>query len=118
MVENGVELDCRNRPEDYDGNKDDDGYHVVHKTANCHIKRSDKSYFKFNKWDSDPKIFKVLDEVKDTLNAAPDIKIFIEGHTDSKGSDKYNKTLFFFFQAEDGIRDGRVTGVQTCALPI
>src|SRR5438876_7776553 len=27
-------------------------------------------------------------------------------------------TLCFFFQAEDGIRDGRVTGVQTCALPI
>src|SRR5690348_17805911 len=26
--------------------------------------------------------------------------------------------IFFFFQAEDGIRDGRVTGVQTCALPI
>src|SRR5690606_40924618 len=28
------------------------------------------------------------------------------------------KTLFFFFQAEDGIRDFHVTGVQTCALPI
>src|SRR5713226_6982253 len=27
-------------------------------------------------------------------------------------------SVFFFFQAEDGIRDGRVTGVQTCALPI
>src|SRR5215208_2289309 len=26
--------------------------------------------------------------------------------------------VFFFFQAEDGIRDGHVTGVQTCALPI
>src|SRR5260370_11716750 len=26
--------------------------------------------------------------------------------------------LFFFFQAEDGIRDSSVTGVQTCALPI
>src|SRR5256885_9489981 len=26
--------------------------------------------------------------------------------------------LFFFFQAEDGIRDYKVTGVQTCALPI
>src|SRR5699024_11343418 len=25
---------------------------------------------------------------------------------------------FFFFQAEDGIRDRNVTGVQTCALPI
>src|SRR5256885_6798318 len=26
--------------------------------------------------------------------------------------------LIFFFQAEDGIRDYKVTGVQTCALPI
>src|SRR6267143_3573439 len=26
--------------------------------------------------------------------------------------------FFFFFQAEDGIRGGTVTGVQTCALPI
>src|SRR5690625_1180819 len=30
--------------------------------------------------------------------------------------DRY--VLIFFFQAEDGIRDGHVTGVQTCALPI
>src|SRR6266540_4405660 len=27
-------------------------------------------------------------------------------------------SFFFFFQAEDGIRDRDVTGVQTCALPI
>src|SRR5690606_39589719 len=27
-------------------------------------------------------------------------------------------SCFFFFQAEDGIRDFHVTGVQTCALPI
>src|SRR2546429_9005088 len=33
-----------------------------------------------------------------------------EGHT--------SFILFFFFQAEDGIRDVAVTGVQTCALPI
>src|SRR5699024_10740109 len=32
---------------------------------------------------------------------------------------KYSRILyFFFFQAEDGIRDRNVTGVQTCALPI
>src|SRR5216683_6069526 len=32
---------------------------------------------------------------------------------------QYDETLmFFFFQAEDGIRDLIVTGVQTCALPI
>src|SRR5260370_32044825 len=29
-----------------------------------------------------------------------------------------NGRLVFFFQAEDGIRDSSVTGVQTCALPI
>src|SRR2546429_6818649 len=28
------------------------------------------------------------------------------------------QSYFFFFQAEDGIRDVAVTGVQTCALPI
>src|SRR5437660_4887121 len=30
----------------------------------------------------------------------------------------FSIVFFFFFQAEDGIRDGHVTGVQTCALPI
>src|SRR5205807_6208953 len=29
-----------------------------------------------------------------------------------------NQSICFFFQAEDGIRDYKVTGVQTCALPI
>src|SRR5439155_5672007 len=33
-------------------------------------------------------------------------------------ADHSSLSLFFFFQAEDGIRDGHVTGVQTCALPI
>ena len=28
------------------------------------------------------------------------------------------RKMYFFFQAEDGIRDTSVTGVQTCALPI
>src|SRR5690606_629494 len=30
----------------------------------------------------------------------------------------FSYSIFFFFQAEDGIRDFHVTGVQTCALPI
>src|SRR5688572_32159307 len=30
----------------------------------------------------------------------------------------FRSIYFFFFQAEDGIRDLTVTGVQTCALPI
>src|SRR5256885_9835449 len=32
--------------------------------------------------------------------------------------EKRMSLTFFFFQAEDGIRDYKVTGVQTCALPI
>src|SRR5256885_9092683 len=32
--------------------------------------------------------------------------------------DRAGCSLVFFFQAEDGIRDYKVTGVQTCALPI
>src|SRR5256885_1770343 len=36
----------------------------------------------------------------------------------SLGNAHTSFTFFFFFQAEDGIRDYKVTGVQTCALPI
>src|SRR5689334_24029592 len=37
---------------------------------------------------------------------------------DGREAFKVDLFFFFFFQAEDGIRDGTVTGVQTCALPI
>src|SRR5256886_12629913 len=36
----------------------------------------------------------------------------------SEGGRQFECDIFFFFQAEDGIRDLTVTGVQTCALPI
>src|SRR5256885_4769564 len=38
--------------------------------------------------------------------------------TGKKPIDEYDASVLFFFQAEDGIRDYKVTGVQTCALPI
>src|SRR2546430_5117248 len=37
---------------------------------------------------------------------------------DSPGAELFHYKQDFFFQAEDGIRDLTVTGVQTCALPI
>ena len=37
---------------------------------------------------------------------------------DGKENEEWYIVFFFFFQAEDGIRDWSVTGVQTCALPI
>src|SRR3989339_612074 len=40
------------------------------------------------------------------------------GYTDYINFEVQNAGPSFFFQAEDGIRDWSVTGVQTCALPI
>src|SRR5256885_5254002 len=42
--------------------------------------------------------------------------LYVVNHSVSKEIDDF--VNFFFFQAEDGIRDYKVTGVQTCALPI
>jgi len=44
------------------------------------------------------------------------IKKRTQAQTPSKPSERRKGS--FFFQAEDGIRDTSVTGVQTCALPI
>ena len=43
----------------------------------------------------------------------------IKGESDREvGTERDKKQCSFFFEAEDGIRDRLVTGVQTCALPI
>src|SRR5256885_3232566 len=41
-----------------------------------------------------------------------------EANTNELNQDDARYGFCFFFQAEDGIRDYKVTGVQTCALPI
>src|SRR5258708_15046016 len=50
----------------------------------------------------------ILDRASQNLLTTLEILLFGMLHT----------IFFFFFQAEDGIRDDLVTGVQTCALPI
>src|SRR5256886_9125807 len=48
-------------------------------------------------------------------------QVFFFGEQPALGEDLgvvVGRYIFFFFQAEDGIRDLTVTGVQTCALPI
>src|SRR5256885_4803314 len=42
----------------------------------------------------------------------------VRGRTAAWSRRCWSVYFFFFFQAEDGIRDYKVTGVQTCALPI
>src|SRR2546430_2544875 len=54
------------------------------------------------------------------------VQLYFTGHADAmNGADMFTVIVgkwgfldVFFFQAEDGIRDLTVTGVQTCALPI
>ena len=88
---------CPNDPEDMDGDKDDDGCpDLAAKWDGCALKLDDKVYFEFNKWGIDPRSFDLLNDVAKTLNEGANkdkITIEIGGHTDSKGSDKYNKTL-------------------------
>src|SRR5436190_15721503 len=52
--------------------------------------------------------------VNDTLRRLWHLSLYCIFHA----SHTNHPNLFFFFQAEDGIRDHCVTGVQTCALPI
>src|SRR2546430_8486511 len=57
-------------------------------------------------------------EVQEALNGQPGVTglpLYHESISIATGS---SKRIRFFFQAEDGIRDLTVTGVQTCALPI
>src|SRR5256885_7930662 len=56
-------------------------------------------------------------------NSSPAVKrgrrsVFLRPLGKKKTRNDDRPTFCFFFQAEDGIRDYKVTGVQTCALPI
>lgn len=86
---------CPDQPEDYDGDQDEDGCpDLKAQFDGCSVKISDKVFFKFNKWDIDPRSFELLDDVATVMNQVPEELHFrIEGHTDSKGSNKSNKKL-------------------------
>jgi outer membrane protein OmpA-like peptidoglycan-associated protein len=86
---------CPDQPEDYDGDRDEDGCpDLKAEFDGCSVKISEKVFFKFNKWDIDPRSFELLNDVATVMNQVPEELHFrVEGHTDSKGSDTYNKKL-------------------------
>src|SRR2546429_4160123 len=69
---------------------------------------------------NDPDLKKMLKEAQDMQKEAKELQKQNPTSQDTKKklADMLSQAKDFFFQAEDGIRDVAVTGVQTCALPI
>ena len=87
---------CPNMPEDFDGDQDDDGCPDLYESIivkEDKIELKQKVFFKTNKATIMSISFSMLEEVAMALKDHGDLKIRIEGHTDSKGSDKYNRKL-------------------------
>jgi len=88
--------ECVNSPEDYDNDLDNDGCPEERKLVKIEgdqIKLGQKVFFRTNKATILPKSYPLLDEVALVLNENPNIEVRVEGHTDSKGKDRYNKKL-------------------------
>lgn len=87
---------CPNEPEDFDGDKDDDGCPDLYKkivVTKTRIELKQKVFFKHNKSRIMSKSYELLDEVADVLSKNNALNVRIEGHTDSKASNRYNMKL-------------------------
>jgi OOP family OmpA-OmpF porin len=87
---------CPDEPEDYDGDADEDGCPDIYKTIVIREDRIELKQKVFVATNDDrilSKSFALLDEVAKALGSRKKIRVRIEGHTDSRGSDRYNKEL-------------------------
>lgn len=87
---------CPLEPEDYDGDTDSDGCpeeRTLVVIKEDRIELTEKVYFDTNKTTIQSRSYPLLDEIGTVLVENPSIHIRIEGHTDSKGSAKYNMKL-------------------------
>ncbi len=84
--------------------------------TDTHIRINQKIHFAFNKAVIRPTSFWILDQVAKVLEDYPNITLSIEGHTDSKGSKRYNQKLssdrakaVMMYLANKGIATSRLT---------
>lgn len=87
---------CPNEAEDYDGDVDSDGCPEERKLVEVREERiqlNEKVHFETAKSEILPQSYPLLNEVAEVLLANQTIRIRIEGHTDSRGSDRYNQQL-------------------------
>lgn len=112
---------CPNEAEDYDGDADDDGCPDIYNkiiVKDDRIELKEKIFFASGKTRILDKSYSLLNEVADVLAKNAKIKVRIEGHTDSVGSDRYNQKLSEGRAASvrayligQGIDPGRLTSV-------
>ncbi len=91
-----VQDKCPNEPEDFDGDADEDGcpdlyQNIIVRDDQIVLKK--KVYFEFNKAIILPPSYDMLNEVADVISKHPTWVVRIEGHTDDRGSARYNKRL-------------------------
>jgi OOP family OmpA-OmpF porin len=86
--------------------------------TDCEVKIAQQIHFEYNKDKIRPESFPILDAVVDVLNKNPEIKIEVQGHTDNRGSAKYNKDLsnrrsasVMKYLVSHGIAAGRLTSL-------
>ena len=87
---------CPNQPEDFDGDNDEDGCPDLYEkivVTKTRIELKQKIYFKTGKAKILRKSYDLLNEVADALIKNGELSVRIEGHTDTRGSDRYNKRL-------------------------
>ncbi len=84
-------IDCRDRPEDQDGVEDEDGCPEVVAIVDCQLQKSGKIVFEFNKAYIRPQSYPVLDEIVAEMQMTPELKIRVENHKDSRGSNAYGR---------------------------
>ncbi|MGM0558358.1 MAG: OmpA family protein [Myxococcota bacterium] len=91
-----VSDECPFEAEDYDGDMDEDGCPEERKLVQVkeeRIELNEKVHFETAKSEILPQSYPLLNEVAEVLLSNESIKIRVEGHTDSRGSDSYNQTL-------------------------
>ncbi|MFW5875794.1 MAG: OmpA family protein [Myxococcota bacterium] len=87
-----LEDECPNEPGPEDENGCPRVYEDVEVTT-THIRIRQKIHFEFNKAKIRPVSYGILDTVAEVLEDYPEVRVEVQGHTDSRGSDKYNQGL-------------------------
>ena len=82
---------CPNDPEDFDGVEDDDGCPDADPAPQ--LRFTAQVHFKMNSAEIKRESFKALNKVANQMNKRPRVHVRVEGHSDSRGSDRYNKEM-------------------------